>query len=80
MANEVFIGGIKSGKEPTKLSQLKKGDYFTFPGKNKVYIYNGKDRAYDKWGKYVGYAFTYQLYDDINEFRQTRADREIVFI
>ncbi len=34
-----------------KLSKLKKGEYFRFKGKKKVYTYGGKDRKY-------GYHYT----------------------
>jgi len=49
----------------TKISKLKKGEYFKFTGKKKVYIYNGKTRMYDKWGKFKGWGYAYTPTDDV---------------
>lgn len=49
----------------SKLSKLKKGDYFRFSAKKKVFTYVGKNRMYDKWGTYKGFGFEYQPHNDI---------------
>ena len=49
----------------TTISTLKKGDYFKRSTGNKVYIYDGKCRMYDKWGKYIGWGFEFTPVDDI---------------
>jgi hypothetical protein len=69
----VFIGSTSDGKT-TKISKLKRGDIFRKVGGKTEYIYQGKERSYDKWGDYKGYAFTWQKWDDINSFGETRKD------
>jgi hypothetical protein len=49
----------------TKLSDLKKGDYFKFIGKRKIYKYDGKVRMYDRNGKYKGFGYSYIPTDDV---------------
>lgn len=49
----------------TKLSKLKKGEYFRFAGKKKVYTYEGKVRVYDKWGTFKGWGFEFTPHDDV---------------
>jgi hypothetical protein len=49
----------------SKLSKLKKGDYFRFAGKKKVFTYDGKTRIYDKWGKYKGFGYGMIPNDDV---------------
>lgn len=52
----------------TKLSQIKKGEYFKFPNKSKIYVCNGKDR---------NNGFEYTDFDDINNFHYTKTNRVI---
>lgn len=52
----------------TKLSKLKKGTYFRFKGKRKVYIFEGG-------GKVRG--FQYSADNDINDSYMTRTDRVV---
>lgn len=49
----------------TKLSKLKKKEHFKKPGSKKVYIYEGKTRMYDKWGKFKGWGYAYTPTDDV---------------
>jgi hypothetical protein len=49
----------------TKISKLKKGDFFKLNGKKKVYQYDGKVRMYDRWGKYKGWGYSYIPVDDV---------------
>lgn len=51
-----------------QLSKIKKGEYFRFPGKKKVYIFNGG-------GKKKGFSYT--AFDDINATYTTKTDRVI---
>ncbi len=48
----------------SKLSKLKKNEYFKFENSNKIYKYNGKVRMYNKWGNYKGFGYNY---DDVND-------------
>lgn len=65
-------------KKTIKLSDLKKGDYFKFKGKNKIYKYTGKVRMYDKWGKYKGFGFSYVPVDDVwSGGMETLTNREV---
>jgi hypothetical protein len=64
----------------TKLSKLKKGDFFQKIGGRKVYIYQGKERSYDRWGTFKGWGFYWQHYDDINEFGHTRNDIDVILL
>lgn len=61
----------------TKISKLKKGDFFRFVGKKKVYIYDGKVRMYSKWGEYRGYGYSYIDADDISGFKETFTNRDV---
>lgn len=62
----------------TKFSKIKKGEYFRFVGKSKVYIYNGKDRCYTKWGDFKGWGFMYTPTDDVwGGCLETMTDRDI---
>lgn len=72
----VFIGSISDGRI-TKISKLKRGDIFRKVGGNTEYIYKGKERSYDRWGKYKGFAFTWQKYDEIGSFGETRKDIDV---
>jgi hypothetical protein len=53
----------------TTFSKIKKGEYFRFPNKSKVYIYNGKPL---KDG-----TFEYYDFDDVNNYHWTKTDRAI---
>ena len=57
-------------KNPKKLSDLKKGDFFRFQGAKKVYVFNGG-------GKVRG--FEYVDFDDVSAYRRTKTDRLIDF-
>lgn len=62
----------------TKLSKIKKGEYFRFVEKKTVYIYQGKVRLYDKWGNYKKWGFSYVPFEDcLSSFKETGTDREI---
>jgi hypothetical protein len=62
----------------TKLSKLKKKEHFRFEGLKKVYIYDGKARMYDKWGKFRGWGFAYIPTDDIwGGYKETFNDRNV---
>ncbi len=61
----------------TKLSKLKKEEYFRFPGKKKVYTYDGKVRMYTRWGDYKGWGYSYCADDDINDFKEVFKDRTV---
>jgi hypothetical protein len=62
----------------TTLSKIKKGEYFRFTGKSKVYIYDGKVRIYDKWGSFKKWGFGYVPFDDcLRDYKQTGTDRKI---
>lgn len=52
----------------SKLSKLKKGEYFRFPGKKKVYVYDGG-------GAKTG--FRYHSDNDINSDFKTKTDRKV---
>jgi hypothetical protein len=52
----------------SKFSELKKGDYFRFEGKRKVYFFDGG-------GKVRGYKYT--AFDDINNTLITKTDRVV---
>lgn len=54
-----------SNFKKSKLSQLKKGEYFRFPGKKKIYRYDGKQRHYTPSGTYKGFGFHYIPSDDV---------------
>lgn len=49
----------------SKLSKLKKGDFFKFEGKKKVYKFTGKVRMYSKWGDFKGWGYSYVPTDDV---------------
>jgi hypothetical protein len=49
----------------SRLSKLKKGEYFKFEGKKKVYKYDGKTRIYDRWGTFKGWGYHYIPADDV---------------
>jgi hypothetical protein len=51
-----------------KISKLKKGEFFRFEGKKKVYRYAGKDKKR---------GFKYHADDDINTDYSTKTDREV---
>lgn len=51
-----------------KLSSLKKKEYFRFPGKKKVYVFDGG-------GPKKG--FNYYAFDDVNAFYSTKTDRVV---
>ena len=70
----VFIGATSGIK---KISKLKKGEYFRKVGGNNTFIYLGKDRAYNTWGKFLGWEFVWQYYDDINRFGKSRKDIDV---
>lgn len=72
----VFIGSIGDGRI-TKISKLKKGDIFRKVGGKTEYVYDGKDRSYDRWGTYKGFAFTWHKWEDINDYGQTRKDIDV---
>jgi hypothetical protein len=62
----------------TKLSKLKKKEYFRNPGGKKVYIYEGKTRMYDKWGKFKGWGYAFTPTDDVwGGGSQTFKDKEV---
>ena len=48
----------------TTISTLKKGEYFKRVSGRIIYIYEGKCRMYDKWGKYIGWGFEFTPVDD----------------
>lgn len=48
----------------SKLSNLKKGEYFRFEGKKKVYMFDGKVRMYTNIGKFKGWGYGYIPVDD----------------
>ena len=52
----------------TSFSQIKKGEYFRFQNKTKVYVFNGKIR---------GSGFEYYDFNDVNNFHYTKTNREI---
>ena len=52
----------------TTLSNIKKGEYFRFPIKKKVYTFEGKDR---------NFGYSYSDFDDVNNFHHTQSDRKI---
>lgn len=52
----------------SKLSKLKKGEYFRFEGKKKVYLFDGG-------GKVKG--FKYHADDDFNTDYSTKSDRTV---
>jgi len=52
----------------TQLSKIKKGEYFRFAGKKKVYKFEGG-------GKVKGYQYTSE--QDINDTYTTKADKKI---
>lgn len=54
-----------------KFSGTKKGEFFKFPGKTKVYVYDGKARQGKK------FAYSYYAFDDVNDWHTTYTDREI---
>lgn len=72
----VFLGAVRDGGI-TKISKLKKGDIFRKVGGKTEYVYSGKERSYDRWGTYKGFAFTWYKYDDVNDFGQTRKDIDV---
>lgn len=47
------------------ISTLKKGEYFRRVSGKRIYVYEGKCRMYDKWGKYKGWGFSFTPVDDI---------------
>lgn len=62
----------------TKLSKLKKGEYFRMEGKRKIYQYDGKVRMYSRWGGYKGWGYEYTPVDDIwGGGQQSFADRKV---
>lgn len=72
----VYIGAIADGRI-TKISKLKRGDYFRKVGGKKVFIYKGKDRAYGRYGNYLGWEFYWQYFDDINQYGRSRKDIDV---
>ena len=52
----------------TKLSKLKKGDFFKFPGQKKVYIFKGG-------GPVRGFEFT--DVSDVSNFKRTKTNRDV---
>lgn len=59
----------------TKLSKLRKGQYFKFTGRPKVYRFNGKVRMYNNsTGAFKGWGYSYEAADDINSERQQFKD------
>lgn len=62
----------------TKLSKLKKGQFFRFPKSDTVYRYNGKVRMYNNSsGQFKGWGHSYERADDINSERQVFKDKEV---
>lgn len=51
-------------EETVSISTLKKGEYFKRVSGKKIYVYEGKCRVYDKWGKYKGWGFEFTPVDD----------------
>lgn len=49
------------------LSKLRKGEYFRFPGKMKVYIYRGRSAG----------RYTYEAADDASSDYGTKTDRSV---
>lgn len=69
---------MKTDIQNTTFSKIKKGEYFRFLNATRVYIYQGKVRCYDKWGKFVKWGFSYVPFDDcLRDYKETRTDREI---
>jgi hypothetical protein len=64
----------------TKISKLKKGDFFQKVGGKKVYVYQGKERSYDRWGTFKGWAFSWSDYENINSFGSTRSDIDVILL
>lgn len=68
----------KTDHQTTTFSKIKKGEYFRFLNKATVYIYQGKVRMYDKWGKFKKWGFSYVPFEDcLSDHRQTATDRQI---
>jgi hypothetical protein len=59
----------RTKRNPTKLSELKKGDYFWFPKGKKEYEFTGRSRG----------KFTYSDLADISTSYETKTDRPIIF-
>lgn len=72
----VFIGAIDDGRR-TKISKLKKGEYFRKANQKRVYIYEGKQRIYSRFGEYRGWGFVYSAWDDISYYGQTKKDIDV---
>ena len=64
------------GRRITTLSKLKKGDWFRNIDGTKVFIYQGKDRSYSRWGEFKGWAFTWEAWDG-SGFGETRKDKKV---
>ena len=62
----------------TKIIKLKKGEFFRKIGGKKTLVYKGKERDYDRYGDYKGYAYTWQDFDDISNFGKTRKDIDVL--
>ena len=62
----------------TKISKLKKGDLFNKVGGKKLLVYQGKERSYDKWGTFKGWAFSWSEYYDVNSFGSTRNNIDVI--
>ena len=58
----------------TTISTLKKGEYFKRVSGKRIYIYEGKCRMYDKWGKYIGWGFEFTPVDDCGGTMSTKTD------
>lgn len=52
----------------SKLSKIKKGEYFKFKGKKKIYIFDGGGQVR---------GFRYTGVNDINDHHSTKSDRAI---
>jgi hypothetical protein len=66
----IFLGGMGNDDyfNLTKISKLKKGEFFRKKGGKKVYIYNGKDRAYSRYGDFKGWGFSFTDFEDSSNF------------
>lgn len=61
-----------------QMTNLSKGEYFKFTGKKRVYVYCGKVRIYDNYGKFKKWGFGYVPFDDcLGDYKETGTNREI---
>lgn len=76
----VFVGAVKRF-EKTKISKLKKGEFFkrSLSKGEPVYRYLGKKRYYNKNNEYLGWAFAAkELFED--NIAYTKYDIDVVVI